>query len=239
MGYERGESAMKKVTFNSMICIILVIAIVGVVDWANKNKEKQNEEIYNDGIEQMDLDSIYLGESNVQVDFSEIIIGNEKETRKLIVLEQEATAKVQLSKSLIDKINVELLKTTQEVSYTGKGYFVIDLDKMTKENIVEDKDKKTITIMIGHAYLQTIEIDPNEVKIGEVQKGVLGKGVIELTISDYNTIEKNLKKDMTDKLRTDENGQKADAIALKMVKEVYEPIIKAIDSRYSVYVEFE
>ena len=230
---------MKKVTFNSVICIILVIAIIGVVVWANKNKEPQDEKTYNDDIEQVDLDSLYLGDSSVQVDFSEIIIGKEKETRKLIVLEQEATATVQLSKSLIDKIDFEVMKTTQEVSYTGKGYFVVDLDKLTKENIIEDKGKKTITIQIGHAYLQTVEIDPNEVKIGEVQKGVLGKGVIELTVSDYNTIEKNLKMDMSNKLETVENGQKADEEALKMVKEVYEPIIKAIDSRYSVYVEFE
>ena len=44
---------------------------------------------------------------------------------------------------------------------------------------------------------------------------------------------------MEDKFNSAANGQKADEIALKMVKEVYEPIVKAIDSGYSVLVEFK
>ena len=35
------------------------------------------------------------------------------------------------------------------------------------------------------------------------------------------------------------NGQEADSLAIKMVKEIYEPIVKAIDNRYSVVVEFK
>lgn len=41
------------------------------------------------------------------------------------------------------------------------------------------------------------------------------------------------------KFNTAENGQEADDLALKMVREVYEPVVKAIDGRYSVVVEFE
>lgn len=228
---------MKKTTYYGIICIISIIGITGILWWSKSNSNQAFEETYIDNVEQVNLDNIYLEDSKAQVDFSEVLIGNEKETRKLIVLEQEVTATVQLSQSLIDKIDFDLIKTTQKVSYTGKGYFVVDLDKLKKENIVEDKDKKTITIKIGHAYLQNVEIDPNEVKIGEVEKGVLGKGAIELTVSDYNTIEKNLKEEMEKKLDTAENGQKADDTALKMVREVYEPIIKAIDRRYNVLVE--
>ena len=44
---------------------------------------------------------------------------------------------------------------------------------------------------------------------------------------------------MEEKFNTAENGQKADAIALQMVKEVYEPVIRAIDPGYELYVEFQ
>jgi len=230
---------MKKVTFNGIICVVSIIGIIGIWSWSNSSSKQEFKESYDDGIEQVDLNSIYLGDSGVQVDFSEVIIGNEKETRKLIVLEQDVTASVQLSQSLIEKIDLDLIKTTQEVSYAGKGYFVVDLDKLTKDNIVDDKEQKIITIKIGHAYLQTVEIDPNKVKIGQTEKGILGKEAVELTVSDYNNIEKKLKEEMEKSLNIAENGQKADDTALKMVKEVYEPIIKAIDSRYSVCVEFE
>ena len=76
------------------------------------------------GVVQLDLDSIYLKKSGVQVDFSEVIIGNEKETRKLIVYEQEATVSTQLTDRLINKLDVDWMKKTQKVSYTGKGYFL-------------------------------------------------------------------------------------------------------------------
>jgi len=44
---------------------------------------------------------------------------------------------------------------------------------------------------------------------------------------------------MEEKFDTVANGQAADSTALKMVEDVYEPIIKAIDRRYDVIVEFE
>ena len=55
----------------------------------------------------------------------------------------------------------------------------------------------------------------------------------------HSLVEKDLKVRMEEKFNSAENAQKADDIALKMVKEVYEPVIKAIDSRYDVQVEFK
>ena len=131
------------------------------------------------------------------------------------------------------------MKKTQKVSYTGTGYFVVDLDNLTKDNIIQDKENKVITIEIGHAYLQAIEIDPDKIIVDEVKKGLLTWGDIELTVKDYNVIEKELRSRLEDKFNTVENGQEADEIALRMVKEVYEPVVKAIDKDYSVVVEFK
>ena len=91
----------------------------------------------------------------------------------------------------------------------------------------------------GNAYLQAIEIDPNNIIIDEVKEGLFARGDIELTVSDYNAIEKDLRTRLEKKFDTSANGQEADALAIKMVKEVYEPIVKAIDRRYSVIVEFK
>ena len=125
------------------------------------------------------------------------------------------------------------------MSYTGTGYFVVDLDNLTAANIIEDKDKKTVTIRIGHAYLQAIEIDPNDIIIDEVKEGLLARGDIELTVADYNAIENDLRARLEAKFDTVANGQRADDLAIRMVKEVYEPIVKAIDRRYDVIVEFK
>ena len=175
----------------------------------------------------------------MEVDFSEVLIATQEETRKLIVSTQEATVSTELTSELIRQLDFNFLKKTQKVSYTGNGYFVVDLDHLTKNNVIQDKQQKTVTIKIDHAYLQAIEINPEKIIIDEVKEGLLARGDIKLTVKDYNAIEKELRNRMEETFNTAENGQKADAIALQMVKEVYEPVIKAIDSSYELYVEFK
>lgn len=230
---------MKKTRLYSILCVILLVAITEVLIWNRTTKEPEEMTSYDDGIVQLDLDSIYLKESGVQIDFSDVIIGSEKESRKLIVYEQEATVSTQLTDSLIKKLDLDWLKKTQKVSYTGKGYFVVDLDKLTKKDVMEDRSKKQITIKIDHAYLEAIKINPEDIIIDEVKESFLAKGDIKLSVEDYNIIERELKTKMEDKFNVASNGQKADDIALKMVKEVYEPIVKTIDSGYSLRVEFK
>lgn len=229
---------MKKVFLN-ISCVVLIILIIGVLVWGKQNKVSVFHETYDDGVEQIDLNTIYLEDSGVEVNFSEVLLGKQEETRKLIVSTREATVSTELSDRLIQKFDFDFLKKTQKVSYTGKGYFVVDLDSLTAEDIVEDKDKKIITIKIGHAYLQAIEIDPDKIIIDEVKEGLLARGDIELTVKDLNAIEKELRNRLETEFNTAENGQEADDLALKMVREVYEPVVKAIDGRYSVKVEFK
>ena len=223
----------------NIVCYVLVGAIVVTLLWGLVNGKHVFKDNYDDGIEQIDLDTIYLNGSKVEVDFSEVIIGTQEETRKLIVSTQEATVSTELTSELIRQLDFNFLKKTQKVSYTGNGYFVVDLDNLTKENIIQNKQKKQITIKIDHAYLQAIEINPEKIIIDEVKEGLLARGDIKLTVKDYNAIEKELRNRMEEKFNTAENGQNADKIALQMVKEVYEPVIKAIDSSYELNVEFQ
>ena len=230
---------MRKITLLRITCMILFISICATLIWGHIHETSSAKNTFNDGIEQIDLDNIYFVDSKVQVDFSEVIIGNHEETRKLIVSTQKATVSTDLTAQLIKKIDFDFLKKTQKVSYTGNGYFVVDLDNLTKDNIIQDERNKTITILIDHSYLQAIEIDPNKIIIDEVKEGLLARGDIELTVKDYNDIEKQFRNRLEEKFNTAANGQNADAVALKMVKEVYEPIIKAIDPSYTLYVEFK
>ena len=223
----------------NIVCYVLAGAIVVTLLWGLVNGKHVFKDNYDDGIEQIDLDTIYLNGSKVEVDFSEVIIGTQEETRKLIVSTQEATVSTELTSELIRQLDFNFLKKTQKVSYTGNGYFVVDLDNLTKENIIQNKQKKQITIKIDHAYLQAIENNPEKIIIDEVKEGLLARGDIKLTVKDYNAIEKELRNRMEEKFNTAENGQNADKIALQMVKEVYEPVIKAIDSSYELNVEFQ
>ena len=140
---------MQKIKILKIICVVLCFAICVTLIWGLINRKNLSQNAYNDGIEQIDLDSIYLVDSGVQVDFSEVIIGTQEETRKLIVSTQEATVSTELTDSLIKKLDYDFLKKTQKVSYTGTGYFVVDLDNLTKDDIIQDKQNKTITTRAG------------------------------------------------------------------------------------------
>lgn len=229
----------QKTNVFAIVCCILVLASCITLIWGYLHEREFSVETYSDGIQQIDLDSIYLSGSDVQVDFSEVLLSNHEETRKLMVSTQEATVSTELTAKLIQQLDFDFMKKTQKVSYTGTGYFVVDLDNLTGDRIVQDKKAKTVTLKIDHAYLQAIEIDPNKVIIGDVKESLLARGDIELTLKDYNALEKELRKKLEAKFNTAANGQKADAIALQMVKEVFDPLIHAIDSSYTLYVEFK
>lgn len=227
----------KQIRFN-LAAGLLAILLVGVVITGIVRGSNPLHMDVDDGIEQIDLDTIYLKASGVEVNFSDVILSDHNETRKLIVSTQEGKVSTELTDRLIKQLDFNFLKKTQTVSYTGTGYFVVDLDKLSADNIIDDKEKRTLTIRIGHAYLQAIEINPNNIIIDEVKEGLLARGDIELSVADYNAIEKDLRTRLEKKFDTAANGQAADDLAIKMVKEVYEPIVKAIDRRYTVIVEF-
>lgn len=228
----------KQKRLNIIAGLLLLLCIV-VVIWGSSRDNDPLHMTTDDSIEQIDLNQIILDGSGVEVNFADIILSGHNESRKLIVSTQSGTVTTQLTDRLINQIDFDFLKKTQSVSYTGIGYFVVDLDNLTAANVIQDKDKKTVTIRIDHAYLQAIEIDPNDIIINEVKEGLLARGDIKLTVADYNAIEKELRTKLEEKFNTAANGQSADKLALRMVKEIFEPIVKAIDRRYDVIVEFK
>ena len=199
---------------------VLAALLIAVVLWGFVHGGPPLHMQVSDGIEQIDLDTIYLQSSGVEVRFSDVILSGQNETRKLIVSTQTGTVSTKLTDRLIRQLDFDFMKKTQNVFYTGTGYFVVDLDNLTAANIVEDRDKKTVTIRIDHPYLQTVEVDPNRILIEDVEESLLARGDIKLSVADYTAIERDLLSRLEEKFDTAANGQAADELAVKMVKEV-------------------
>lgn len=218
---------------------LLAVVIVIVVVWGCVRGADPVRMQVADGIDEIDLDTVYLPSSGVEVHFADVLLSRQNETRKLIVSTQSGTVTTKLTDRLIDQLDFDFMKKTQNVSYTGTGYFVVDLDKLTAASIVEDHSKRTVTVRIDHAYLQAIEIDPGNIMIDDVRESLLARGNIRLTVADYAAIERDIRSRLEEQFNTAANGQAADRLALEMVREIYEPIVKAIDRRYSVIVRFQ
>ena len=229
---------MKKKLWN-ILCIVVLAAIVIITLWGVIHKKNQAKDDFSDGLEKLEADVIYLEGSRMEVSFSDVILSNQNETRKLIVSEQEGTVSTLLTSRLIQQIDFDFMKKTQTISYTGKGYFVVDLSHLTKDDVIEDKEHQTIRILIDHAYLETVDINPDDIIIDEVKESLLARGKMKLTVAEYNEIERQLRQKLELQFNTPENAQEADDIALKMVKELYETVIKAINPTYQVEVSFK
>ena len=231
---------MKNKQLRSYLVIGFLATLLVVVVVLGCTRERVSLHLgMDDTIGQVDFDTIVLGNGKVEVNFADVILSDHQESRKLIISTQSGTVSTQLTERLIKQFDFDFLKKTQTVSYTGTGYFVVDLDTLTEDNIVQDTNKKTVTIHISHAYLEAIEIDPNDIIIDEVKEGLLARGDIKLTVADYQTIEKELRNKLEAKFNTAENGQTADTLALQMVKQIFQPIVKAIDQKYEVIVVFQ
>ncbi len=222
---------MKRVL--NLAVLVLVIAIIAVVAYGMIEKDKIDDEQ-----ELTDSDFLQLDDSKVRVNFSEVILSPQNETRELIVSTQEATVTADLEDRVIKQLDIDALKRSQSVNYTGTGYFVVNLNTLTEKNITVDDVNKRVIIQIEHAKLKDIVIDPNKVKVGAVKKGVLALGNLEITVKDYNQIEQQLIDKLKAKFNTGENLQEVDDYALEMVKEIYEPVVRAVDISYTVVVTF-
>ena len=223
----------------NIVAGVLALLLLAVLIWGFTHRSDYHRMELNDDIEKTDWDAIDLSGSGAEVNFTDVILSHQNERRKLIVSTQTGTVSTKLTDRIIKELDFDILKKTQNVSYTGTGYFVVDLDQLTAANIIEDKTSKTITLRIGHVYLQAIEIDPDDIIIDEVKESLLARGDIKLTVADYRTIEQELRSRLENSFNTDSSRRAADQTALRIVKDIYEPIVKAIDSRYSVIVEFK
>ena len=228
---------MNKTNILKVVSAVLLVATLSIIIAFNINKDSGTAK-FDDGIEMIDPNTIRLGGSGVRVSFSDVILSKPNETRKLVAYEVTGDVSYTIEDRMIDSLDWGPTKKFQTVTYKGKGSFVVDIDKLNKSNIIDDEEDKVLTIRIKHPYLDTIEIDPNKVEVGSQKSGFFTLGSIKLTVQDYNTIEKELSKRLRASLDEASNGQKADDLALKAVYDIYEPVVKAVDSRYDLKVEF-
>lgn len=222
-----------------VIWLISAAFIIGAVIVAIifRNGSGRAYQKYNDGVNYIDPETIQLSDSSVTVSFSEVILSKPEETRKLVVYEQSG----EVSYTITDKLwGIDWDQTTKTltVKYTGKGSFVVELDQIAQGDIIDDQENKILTIKIPHPQLDAIDINPDEVEIGNQTSGFFTIGDIKLTVEDYIDIESELRRRLVEKFDTVVNGQQADDLALDAVYDVYYPVVQAVDGDYELKIEF-
>ena len=234
---EASVPGMRHKLLNAAVILVVVACLVTVaIGLAIRSSDSAAAFNDNQAIDQSNV--LVLDDSKTRVSFSDVVLSPQGETRELIVSTQTATESVLLEDRVIQQLDIDILKKHQTVSYTTTGYFVVNLESITEDDIIVDDEKKNVTIKIEHARLKDIVIDPEQVMFGDVQESFFNRGAMSMTVEDYNQIEQELKSKLETAFNSGDNLQKADDNALKMVKEVYEPVIKAVDHRYELTIVF-
>lgn len=157
-----------------------------------------------------------------------------KQKQKLITTEVEMNEKVTIDNSWGD---ISVFKKLQNISFTGKGVYVVDLSLLKSSNISIDSNNNVITVKIPKPKVELVTIDESKTVYETPEKGLLRFGDIKLTAQEHEVMIENVKKTMSEKM----NEEKYSKEALTNSQKSMEHILKSIlnnNSKYTVKVSF-
>ena len=128
----------------------------------------------------------------------------------------------------------------QYITYNGKAVYTVDLSGLTADDITLDEETKVVTMKVPAPQLEPINIPSEEIQVGDVQhETVFSFGDIKLTPEQQNEVETAAKAKMTEKLESENVIEDARAAAEHSIWEIFQPMISALSSKYTLKVEFK
>ena len=170
-------------------------------------------------------------------DFQEAILGDSEQLRKMEVYETEVSDTVELVDTGL--ANLKVFTKTQLLTYKGTATYTVDLGKLSKDDITLDEEKKEVHLVIPHAVLEPININEDEIEFGDVNRGLLGIGKMEMKPEDVAKVQNAARSKMEEKLEQQKVIEEADRFAMLSVWEIYQPMINAVTTGYSLQIEME
>lgn len=220
------------VLFAISLLAVIIVAVVGIKNEKELRDEAKNELSKSGYID----DEVYKLNERTLADFSDVIITQFSKESQFVVLSVDAAVDINLKQKGV--FDVGAMNKTQKLTYKGTGRFYVDLSSDENITIALNEETKTITIAIPHTKLLPIEIDPEKFESEDAKRGFLAFGDLKFTPKEYNDLQTEVKGKLEKSIDTKDNRILADECAIEEMVKIYDPIIKAVDSSYSVNVEF-
>jgi hypothetical protein len=227
------------------VAIVPVIVICGILylkysiekKWNNFTKDfkKQftfaNSAVSHDMV--LDNDGIF---GYTAADFADAVLGDSSQLSKIEVYEAKISDVVTLTDTGL--INLGIFTKTQLVTYNGTAIYTVDLAELSEADFVLDEDNKTVTIYIPHSVCGTIDTPPDEMEFGDIDRGWLAFGDINMTIEQSSELEPEARTKMESKLDELNEAETADRFAVLTVWELYQPVISEVSPEYKLEIDF-
>ena len=110
------------------------------------------------------------------------------------------------------------------------------MSDFSAKSIVVDNDNKRVMLVIPHARLDTIALNPEEMEIGNVEKGILAIGDLKLTPEQRKRLERGALEKMKIKLLDDNIQNEADRFAKQVIWELYQPVTSNVAPGYTLEI---
>ncbi len=226
---------MKKIINSFLFKVIIILALLIVIIVIFESREGGVfSPVEQTSTETVSVEGTVLVE---KLDFGEVVMGEASGKSEFIVLEQEVSVETKTSRSLGD---IEILTKSQNMHSPGIGVYTVDLSQISESDIIADQQNETVLILIPHPTLYSVTPDYDNTTIDDIERGsFLAFGDIEMTQQEQLDAQKLIIEAMTVELETKTQLEKADRFAVAQVKELLQPIIKAVDSKYTVMVDFK
>ena len=170
-------------------------------------------------------------------DFQDAILGDSQQLKKLEVYSTDISG----AATLVDTglANLKVFTKTQLINYKGTVTYTVNLGELSKDDITLDEDAMKVHLRIPHAVQEEININENDIEVGDVERGLLGIGEINMTTEEIQEVQSEARNKMQEKLDEENVIAEADRFAKMSVWEIYQPIIDKVTTGYSLEVEFE
>ena len=180
------------------------------------------------------LDDAFLGYT--AADFKDAILGKAEAQQKMIIMEQYLSIETTITKSGLG--GLEIFSKTKNITFSGTGYYVVDLQYIDADHIAVDEEKKVVTVTIPHAVVDHVEINYNDMRFEDTEKGLLAFGDISLTTEQQNDLYASVENVMLERLNQKDLLNQADEFAKMKTWQTFQPLISAVSSEYTVEMVF-
>ena len=225
----------KKISAFSILKIILAIFLFlgSMVLFKSCTSIKEPEFNFDWVNELLNIDPI-MGYKDEEV--IDILIGENRETKELKVMEQDFEDVHEVTSAFL---NLDIFRKTQKIHYFGTATYTVDLNEISEDDIIIDKEAKTITIVIPHAEMDQLSIDYEKTVLEEVDHELLGWGDISMTMEQFTVFQQNMQSNLEKAAKDKQFYSEADKKAEKAVLEIYQKALKELNPEYNIKVVFD
>ena len=179
---------------------------------------------------------VVIPTDNIEITFRNVVLGKAKEKSEIIVLEQELSAEAEVEKEGL--FNWGVFRKNKSVTFDGVALYTVNLKAIRENDIVINTERKTVTIYVPEVEIYSLNIDPDDITLGDTQTGLLSFGEIKFTLEESYYLLSQGQDSLYEKANEENCLNKASKAAEKALEELFGNVISKTDPDYRLIIEF-